>query len=67
MPDQVAPVEAQQQVLAAPSDFEDASSREACDLLADRPAQTRFAQDHALQALTEQVRLDAATRGFDFG
>lgn len=37
------------------------------DLGTDRPAQARVAQDHAADPAFAQVRLDAATGGFDFG
>ncbi|MNT23308.1 hypothetical protein D3C72_1587250 [compost metagenome] len=58
----------EQQVLGAPAHtLNRLAGQLGADLLGDRPAQVRAAQDHAVHAAAFQVRGQAATGGFYFG
>lgn len=59
---------AQQQVLGAALDADDALSGQAhVQVFGNRPAQAPLAHDHALDALAFEVGGDAPAGGFDFG
>ncbi len=67
MDDQCAGFGLDQQVLGAPLDGLDALTGQAhIEVFRNRPAQAPVAHQHAVDALTDQVRLDATTGSFDF-
>ena len=57
-----------QQILGPPTDGGHCLTGEfVFDVGADRPTQASFANNNVVDALADEIRLDAAAAGFDFG